>query len=56
MTWDELQELVKKYPDIRLIYKGKNCITVEFATDEGLIPQPPEPLPDGMVYNFDEGM
>ena len=56
MTWDELQELVKGYPNIRLIYKGKSRITVEFVTDEGLVPQPPDPLPDGTVYDFDEGM
>ena len=56
MTWDELQELVKEYPNIRLIYKGKNRVSVEFVTDEGLVPQPPDLLPDGTVYDFDGGM
>ena len=56
MTWDELKEAVKDHPNIRIIYKGTDRISVDFITDEGLKPKPPEPLPDGTEYYFEAGM
>ncbi len=56
MTWDELKELVEEYPNIKLIYRGKNRITVDFVTDEGLKPKPPEPQKYGINYDFETGM